>query len=129
MEQWKALDLGSALDMSGVEGDFDQYTSVVVRIVPAWLSRVWGTGIDAMTLPRTVFASEDAMRRIHRGEAPTLLIHESAHVDQWRRFGRVGFLTRYLGDYVKGRAVGLPHHTAYRAIRFERQAVERAERP
>ena len=44
------------------------------------------------------------------------------------KYGVVGFLVRYLGDYVRGRAMGLPHHVAYRAIRFEREAVERSER-
>ncbi len=43
-------------------------------------------------------------------------------------YGVVGFLVRYLGDYLRGRALGLPHHVAYRAIRFEREAVERSER-
>jgi len=121
------LDLGAALRLSGVEGDFDRYASVAVRRAPVWLLRVWGRGVDAMTLPRTVFASERAFERIEAGRAQTLLVHESVHVDQWRRYGRVAFLARYLGDYLRGRAVGLPHHVAYRAIRFERQAVDRAE--
>lgn len=80
-----------------------------------------------MALPRVVFASDRAFRRIVDGEAAGLLLHESVHIDQWRDHGVVRFLLRYLGDYLYGRAVGLSHHTAYRAIRFEREATERTE--
>jgi hypothetical protein len=81
-----------------------------------------------MALPRVVFASGAAFDRIVDGDASTLLIHESIHIDQWREHGVARFLTRYLGDYLRGRAVGLPHRPAYRAIRFEREATERTER-
>ncbi len=124
----QSLSLATALRRSGVEAEVDEYSSVTVRLVPGWLARVWGTGVEAMALPGVVFASAPAYDRIVDGDAATLLIHESVHIDQWRRYGAVGFLTRYLGDYLRGRAVGLPHHTAYRAIRFEREATERTER-
>ncbi|MEA3510595.1 MAG: hypothetical protein U9R51_04080 [Actinomycetota bacterium] len=122
------LTLAAALRNSGVVDGADRYASVAVRPVPGWLTRVWGSGVDAMALPRVVFASAEAFDRIVDGSAAALLIHESAHIDQWRRYGAAGFLARYLGDYLRGRAVGLPHHTAYRAIRFEREATERTER-
>ena len=121
------LDLGTALRLSAVEGDPGPYESISVWKAPVWLMRVWGRTVEAMTLPHSVYVSENAIGRIEQGDAVTLLIHESAHVDQWQQFGRIGFLRRYLGDYLWGRAVGLPHHVAYRAIRFERMAVERAE--
>jgi hypothetical protein len=101
---------------------------VAVRVVPWWLERVWGSGVEAIALPPVIFASTEAFERISKGDAADLLVHESVHIDQWRRHGAVGFLTRYLGDYARGRAVGLPHRTAYRAIRFEREATERTER-
>jgi len=80
-----------------------------------------------MALPRVVFASDKAFGRIVDGDAAGLLVHESVHIDQWRDYGVARFLTRYLGDYLYGRAVGLPHRAAYRAIRFEAEAVERTE--
>ena len=123
-----SLNLDAALRLSGVAPETDRYSSVAVRLVPGWLARVWGSGVEAMALPRVVFASAEAFDRIVDGDAATLLTHESVHIDQWRRYGAVGFLTRYLGDYLRGRAVGLPHRTAYRAIRFEREATERTER-
>jgi hypothetical protein len=81
-----------------------------------------------MTVRNVIFASRSALERVGAGEALVLLSHEAVHVQQWREYGVIGFLARYLGDYARGRAVGLPHHTAYRAIRFEREAVERSER-
>ncbi len=128
MAEPSSLDLDAALRLSGVVMETDRYSSVVVRPVPGWLARVWGSGVEAMALPRVVFASAEAFDRIVDGDAATLLTHESVHIDQWRRYGAVGFLARYLGDYLRGRAVGLPHRTAYRAIRFEREATERTER-
>jgi hypothetical protein len=89
---------------------------------------MWGRGTQAMTVQNVIFASPPALERIGNGDALVLLSHEAVHVEQWRQHGTVGFLVRYLGDYIRGRAVGLPHHTAYRAIRFEREAVERSER-
>jgi len=80
-----------------------------------------------MALPRVIFASNAAFNRVVDGDAAKLLVHESVHIDQWRDHGRVRFLARYLGDYLYGRAVGLPHRTAYRAIRFEREAAEQTE--
>src|SRR5215212_2191932 len=51
-----------------------------------------------------------------------LLRHEQVHVGQWRRFGVVGFLRRYLGAYLRARAAGFPHSAAYRRIPFEIEA-------
>jgi len=128
MAELESLSLETALLRNGVAVEGGAYSSVRVRVVPGWLGRVWGSGVEAMALPRVVLASAGAFDRIVDGDAAPLLIHESVHVDQWRRYGIVGFLARYLGDYLRGRAVGLPHHTAYRAIRFEREATERTER-
>lgn len=117
-----------ALRRSGAGPDAARLDSVTVRPVPTWLARLWGRGTDAMAVRNVVFASRAALQRIEAGDALVLLSHEAVHVEQWREHGTVGFLVRYLGDYIRGRAVGLPHHVAYRAIRFEREAVERSER-
>jgi hypothetical protein len=128
MVESNSLDLDTALRLNGVVTESDRYVPVAVQPAPWWLLPLWGSGVEAMALPRVVFASSEAFDRIVNGEAADLLVHESVHVDQWRQYGIVGFLTRYLSDYLRGRAVGLPHRTAYRAIRFEREATERTER-
>ena len=38
-----------------------------------------------------------------------LLRHELEHVRQWRRYGVIGFLWRYLGAYLRWRARGYGH--------------------
>jgi Domain of unknown function (DUF4157) len=57
-----------------------------------------------------------------------LLRHELEHVKQWRRFGPIGFLVRYLRPYVKWRLRGYPHWGAYRRIPFEIEAEWTARR-
>ncbi|HMJ77474.1 MAG TPA: hypothetical protein VK507_15955, partial [Iamia sp.] len=58
-----------------------------------------------------------------------LLRHEEEHVRQWAERGVVGFLRRYMGDYLGLRLRGWPHWSAYRRIGFEVEAEWRARRP
>ena len=118
----------TAMRRSGGDPDPAVVGTVVVRAVPSCLARLWATGTDAMTVRNVIFASQSALDRIADGDALELLTHEAVHVEQWREYGFFGFLRRYLGDYLRGRAIGLTHDAAYRAIRFEREAVERSER-
>lgn len=55
-----------------------------------------------------------------------LLRHELVHVEQWRRFGVLGFLWRYVGAYLGWRLRGHAHWDAYRRIPFEVEAEWRA---
>ncbi|MEN8234352.1 MAG: hypothetical protein ABFR89_05450 [Actinomycetota bacterium] len=126
MKRSPMLSLEAALMRCGVNGCVDEYDGVAVRLVPGWLERLWGSGVEAMTLPWAVYVSERTFEHVDDGRASALLIHEATHVDQWRSHGAVRFVSRYVGDYLRGRAVGLPHDTAYRAIRFEREARSRA---
>lgn len=88
-----------------------------VVVVP-WLP----PGTAAMTLGHTIL-----MRRRHLGDAP-LLDHEMVHVRQWEDLGVPRFLWRYLTAYGQGRARGLSHQAAYRAIPLEVEARETAGR-
>jgi hypothetical protein len=67
------------------------------------------------------------MRPQRVGDA-RLLRHELEHVRQWRRYGVVGFLRRYLGAYLGWRVRGYGHKAAYRRIPFEIEAEWRARR-
>lgn len=69
-----------------------------------------------------------SVRRRAVGNA-RLLRHEAEHVRQWSERGPVGFLRRYLGDYLRFRLRGWPHWSAYRRIGFEVEAEWRARRP
>ena len=57
-----------------------------------------------------------------------LLRHERVHVRQWREFGFVGFLTRYVGAYLRWRLRGYGHWAAYRRIPLEIEADWTARR-
>jgi Domain of unknown function (DUF4157) len=75
----------------------------------------------------TTLGSLILMRPRGVGDA-RLLRHELEHVRQWRRYGVIGFLWRYLGAYLRWRARGYRHQAAYRRIPFEIEAEWRARR-
>lgn len=50
--------------------------------------------VAGMTIGEVIF---------HTGSLPydeDMLQHELVHVDQWRKFGSIGFIARYLGQFV-----------------------------
>jgi hypothetical protein len=55
-----------------------------------------------------------------------LLRHELIHVEQFRRHGFVGFLRRYVTDYLRLRLRGYNHRNAYLRIPFEIEAEWKA---
>jgi hypothetical protein len=94
----------------------------------AWLTRTFD--INAITLGGRVFVTPRVMRRDNDGRtsAPArLVVHETAHVLQYRRAGVAAFWFRYVCEYARalmreeGRGVR-QHWAAYRAISFEAQA-------
>ncbi len=121
------LTLAAAMRTNGIDTVDPSFEGVDIRTVPSWLKAVWPKGIRAMSLPTRIHVNAETLARIIAGEAEELLRHEAVHIEQWRREGRVRFLAKYLSSYVKGRAAGLPHAVAYRAIPFEREASSRTE--
>jgi hypothetical protein len=79
-------------------------------------------GYAAMTLGHTVFVRAD------RVDDDRLLAHELVHVEQWKAHGRLGFLARYVGGYLRALARLRRHRAAYLAIPFETEARERSVR-
>ena len=73
-------------------------------------------GADAITVGRLI-----SVRRRAAG-SERLLRHERVHVEQWRRLGVLGFLTRYLRSYFAARLRGYGHWAAYRRIPLEAEA-------
>jgi hypothetical protein len=116
--------LSEAMAANGVLGPTP--AGVRLRLAPAWLRRLWRGPVAAMTTPGTIWLSPEAVIDVEAGQGAALIRHELAHVAQWRRHGWVGFLVRYLGDYLMVRAAGFSHDTAYRAIRLEREAEAEA---
>ena len=73
-----------------------------------------------MTLGRTVL-----LRPGHEDD-DGLVAHELVHVRQWAELGRLGFLVRYLGAYLRNLARLRDHMAAYRAIPLEVEARKEA---
>ncbi len=99
---------------------------VPVRIAPGWMRLLWARSIKAMTLPWAIYVDPAVWERFASGREPErdakLMIHELMHVEQVRRMGPAHHSARYLTDYLRGRACGLGHWEAYRAIPAEREA-------
>lgn len=95
--------------------------SVRILRAPWVMRRLWGKGISAMTMRKTVFIDPVAF-----GWPPArlvaLLAHELVHVRQWSRLGGLRFLSSYLVQYLKGRLRGLGHRAAYLDIAYEQEA-------
>ena len=87
-----------------------------------WVGGPVPPGASAMTVGRVVSVRRGRERSVR------LLTHEAEHVAQYARFGVVGFLRRYLWEYLRWRARGYGHWAAYRRIPFEASAEWRARR-
>jgi hypothetical protein len=120
-----SISLRSGLIRSGLPG-LAPARDLPLRVAPGWLQRFWRGDVAAMTLPWVVYVAPDAIEAVSTGNAADLLAHEAVHVAQWQRLGTTRFVLRYVFDYLRGRAAGLPHAAAYRAIGLEREAVAEA---
>lgn len=94
-----------------------------IYVTPAWMDRIWRGRALAMTLPWGIYMPADSLA------APAaLIVHELAHVQQWRQLGIWRFSRSYLSDYLRGRLRGMSHTSAYATISLEREAVQKARR-
>lgn len=85
-----------------------------------WVGGPVPPGAAAITLGRVVSVRTRAAGDRH------LLRHEAEHVRQYRERGLLGFLARYLADYLGLRLRGWGHWAAYRRIPLEVEAEWRA---
>jgi hypothetical protein len=85
------------------------------------MMRLWGPGIQAMTVKNWIFVDPKHLKG-DRDRLARLVIHELVHVRQWNDFGVIGFLSRYVTDYFRGRRQGLTHREAYMNIGLEEEA-------
>ena len=94
--------------------------TVRVRCVPVWIRLWWRGSFAAITMPWGIYVRHEVLHRPE--QLGTLIVHELAHVEQWRRLGVVRFLRRYVGEYVSLRRTGADHMSAYRGISLEADA-------
>lgn len=86
-----------------------------VRIVKVpWLPN----GADGLTLANMILVK----KFVDPEDFRELIAHELVHVRQWKEYGIVGFLFRYVRDYLKGLRNHRNHYQAYLDIPFEIEA-------
>lgn len=110
---------------------------ITVREAPRWFRALWAKGIVAVAMPWAIYMTPAMLDRYEAGAEPKrlgqLLVHELAHIDQYRRLGGARHVAQYTSDYVRGRLRRLGHWEAYRSIRLEVEARDIAalvqERP
>jgi len=76
-------------------------------------------GVIGTTIGHHIFYSQSEDRVKSR-----LRVHELKHVEQYEKYGVVGFLVVYFYDYIKGRLKGYSHMDSYFKIKFEIEAYE-----
>lgn len=81
-----------------------------------WIGGPVAPGAAATTIGSVVLVRRRSANNVH------LLNHELEHVQQWRRYGMVGFMRRYLSAYFHLRLRFYPHWAAYRRIPLEVEA-------
>ena len=103
---------------------FDHISDGLCRRVKLIRTNLLPPAADGMTIGRFVFLRSD----VNRDGTRELLAHELVHVRQYAEYGLVGFLMRYLRDYVRGLWTHKRHRAAYLAIPAEVEAREEAHR-
>ena len=98
------------------------FAAVRIRTgVPRWAA---GNPL-AVTVRNTIYFAPGCFDA-QSPEGVALLVHELAHVEQFRRLGFAGFVLRYLAAYAANRLRGHRPHAAYLHIPLEIAARERA---
>jgi hypothetical protein len=120
---------GTGIDLPRVSEMIEpvRLDEVEVRPAPRLLRRVWGKGIQAMTVRRTIYVDPLVLGGPHESTGP-LILHELIHARQWRRLGSFRFLIRYVFEYLRGRLSGHGHQDAYLGISLEVEARDEASR-
>ncbi len=98
-----------------------------VRPAPMIMRRLWGNGIQAMTIRGTIYVDPSFLAG-HERPLGLLVVHELAHARQWVDLGVLSFLKRYISGYLKGRMSGLGHRDAYKELDLEAEARDLVDR-
>lgn len=73
---------------------------------------------DGVTIGKTIYYKSSSPNNQLRN-------HERVHIEQYRKFGVLLFLTFYMLQYLYNRIKGLNHFEAYRNISFEKEAYSK----
>ena len=104
-------------------GRYDHIGSGLLERVRLVRVPILPRAVDGLTLGRWVLLRGDRIER----QASSLIAHELVHVRQFAEMGVIGFLSRYLTEYVSGLIRYRSHRAAYENISFEIEARREAE--
>lgn len=94
----------------------------VIRLgFPFWLRPFVLDGVAGVTIGRHVFL-HPSVADLPETRLFAILRHEGAHLNQYRRYGVIPFLTRYVFEYMSNRLRGMSSWDAYKEITFEKEA-------
>jgi hypothetical protein len=101
-------------------------SEVPVREAPRWFRALWARGIAAVAMPWAVYMTPAMMDRYETAAEPhrlgRLLVHELAHIEQFRRLGAIRHVGQYTFDYLLSRLQRKGHWGPYTAVRLEIEA-------
>ena len=110
----------------GVE-ELIKETRAIVRVgYPWWLRWFLARDVIGITLGRRIYLSPNVSKRSN-SYMERLLRHELAHVRQVNRHGLLGFLVRYIAEFVRHFVREKSVAAAYRKISFEVEAAAAEE--
>jgi hypothetical protein len=90
---------------------------------PWWLRPWVARNVVAITLGRRIYILPEFLRK-PPADVTRLIRHELAHVRQVERYGLIGFLARYVAEFVRHWRRERSVDAAYRKISFEIEAYE-----
>jgi len=123
-----ARPVGPVLRSLGVEPDdfarvagLSDLEGVTIAAAPRFMRCLWVGSVAAMAVGRRIFVDPTRLAGDRRTLA-RLILHELVHVRQWRASGAIGFVGRYLADYLGSRLHRRSHLESYARIPFEIEA-------
>ena len=84
-----------------------------------WLPKI--LKVTGITINKTIYFAipeQEVSSRLRK--------HEYEHIKQYQESGVVGFLVKYIWEYIKNRIKGLNHYEAYYNISYEVKARKAA---
>jgi hypothetical protein len=100
---------------------------VAVWAASPWFRILWAPWVTAVALPWGIYLHPKRLEA-DAAELGPLIVHELAHIEQWRRLGVMRWFAAYMGGYRRARRSGLARTEAYRSIPLEVEARELARR-
>jgi hypothetical protein len=128
------MSAGEVLLRAGIDGEAlgvdipsVEPARIPVRAASAWFRIMWAPWVTAVALPWGIYLHPKRLD-VAAAQLGPLIVHELAHIEQWRRLGALRWLATYLGEYRRARRSGLDRRGAYRVISLEVEARELARR-